>query len=206
LRLDAASREAVVVTPSERYAERAAAFALTRAGWLSAQLARLPKVVPLLPGSTIPFRGLPHTLRHGDGRARARVEDGAIIVGAPDDDTFSIRVRRFLMAHAKADLEAAVTRHAAKLDVAFARLTVKDTKSRWGSCSSSGALSFSWRVVLAPPFVLNYLAAHETAHLREMNHSSRFWSLVSQCDPAYEEAEAWLRRHGASLHAIGPKG
>jgi predicted metal-dependent hydrolase len=76
-------------------------------------------------------------------------------------------------------------------------------RSRWGSCSVDGALAFSWRVILAPPFVLDYLVAHEVAHLREMNHSRRFWAQVKRCMPDYEKGRAWLNRHGAALHAVG---
>jgi predicted metal-dependent hydrolase len=114
-------------------------------------------------------------------------------------------VRRFLVAEARRDLTRAVEGHARTLGVSWSSLTVKDTTSRWGSCNSDGALCFSWRVVLAPPHILDYLAAHEAAHLRELNHSKRFWNHVARCAPEYEKAEAWLRRHGASLHAIGPK-
>jgi hypothetical protein len=93
--------------------------------------------------------------------------------------------------------------HAATLGASYSRLTVKDTKSRWGSCTAGGALAFSWRVILAPPAVLDYLAAHEVAHLIEMNHSPRFWALVRQCQPDYAKHRTWLRRFGAHLHAYG---
>jgi predicted metal-dependent hydrolase len=83
---------------------------------------------------------------------------------------------------------------------------VRDQTTRWGSCSTSGALSFSWRLVLAPPFVLDYLAAHEVAHLGHMNHGPRFWSLVERTMPRHEEARNWLRKHGASLHRYGAEG
>jgi predicted metal-dependent hydrolase len=83
------------------------------------------------------------------------------------------------------------------------RISVKETRSRWGSCSDDGALAFSWRVIFAPPFVLDYLAAHEAAHLREMNHSRRFWALVFKCTPHAESGRNWLHLNGAELHAIG---
>jgi predicted metal-dependent hydrolase len=82
-------------------------------------------------------------------------------------------------------------------------MTVRDTKSRWGSCSASGCLNFSWRLILAPPFVLDYLAAHEVAHLKEMNHSQRFWRTVHKLCPRTEDAERWLKRHGTELHKYG---
>jgi predicted metal-dependent hydrolase len=83
------------------------------------------------------------------------------------------------------------------------KILIKDMKTRWGSCTADGVLSFSWRMILAPPYVLDYLAAHETAHLAELNHSSRFWALVRRCMPDYARGRAWLRRNGATLHAYG---
>ncbi|MEL7543611.1 MAG: M48 family metallopeptidase, partial [Pseudomonadota bacterium] len=99
------------------------------------------------------------------------------------------------------DLTERVAFHAARLGLTPKRITVRDQSSRWGSCSTTGALSFSWRLVLAPPNVLDYVAAHEVAHLREMNHSHRFWNLVRQTMPEMDAAKAWLRENGAHLHA-----
>ena len=93
--------------------------------------------------------------------------------------------------------------HARNLGVRARRITLRDQKSRWGSCSSAGQLSFSWRLVLAPPFVLDYVAAHEVAHLAEMNHGPRFWRLVAKTLPAFEEAKVWLRIHGMDLYRYG---
>ena len=208
LRLDTARREAVAVAPSARLMPKAAAFALDRAGWVAAHLAKLPRMIALVPGAIIPLRGAPHRLVMATGRAPAHIEPGSpasIIVAAPDAETFTSRVRRFLAAEAKRDLIASVEVHAKTLKVAWRSITVKDTTSRWGSCNADGALCFSWRVVLAPPHILDYLAAHETAHLRELNHSKRYWSHVARCLPDYDRAEAWLRKHGAALHAVGPR-
>lgn len=208
LRLDTAKREAVAVAPSARLLPKAAAFAIDRAGWVAAHLAKLPNMIALVPGAVIPLRGAPHKLVMVKGRAPARIEPGSpaqIIVAAPDADTFVSRMRRFLAAEAKKDLIKSVEVHAKTLKVAWKSITVKDTTSRWGSCNSDGALCFSWRVVLAPPHILDYLAAHETAHLRELNHSKRYWAHVARCMPDYDKAEAWLRKNGSALHAIGPK-
>lgn len=208
LRLDTAKREAVAVAPSQRLAPKAAAFAIDRAGWIAAHLAQLPRMIPFVPGALVPLRGIPHRLVMTSGRTPAHVAQGgepSIVVSAPDAETFAARVRRFIATEAKRDLTQAVEAHARTLKVGWKSISVKDTRSRWGSCTSEGALSFSWRVVLAPAFVLSYLAAHETAHLRELNHSSRFWAHVARCMPEYEQAEVWLRKHGAALHAIGPK-
>jgi predicted metal-dependent hydrolase len=99
-----------------------------------------------------------------------------------------------------------VSVHANRLDLTPARVFVRDQTTRWGSCSTSGALSFSWRLVLAPPFVLDYLAAHEVAHLAHMNHGPRFWAFVERTMPRHDEARVWLRKHGASLHRYGAEG
>ena len=113
------------------------------------------------------------------------------------------RVRDFLAREAKRDLTEAIERYAAQLGQRPVRVTLRDTRSRWGSCTARGELNFSWRLILAPPTVLDYLVAHEMAHLREMNHSPRFWALVHALCPHTDAAEAWLKRHGTGLHRYG---
>ena len=112
-------------------------------------------------------------------------------------------LRDFLKREAKRDLEAASRRAAAALGVTVKRVSVRDQSSRWGSCSTTGVLSYSWRLILAPPFVLDYLAAHEVAHLVEMNHSRAFWRVVERICPDVARAKAWLDAHGAELHRYG---
>src|SRR5262249_4446897 len=104
---------------------------------------------------------------------------------------------------AKRDLEIAAKHYADKLGVRYRRLSIRDQASRWGSCSTTGVLSFSWRLVLAPRHVLDYLAAHEVAHLVEMNHSRRFWRVLRRICPEMERAKAWLDAHGTDLHRYG---
>ena len=113
------------------------------------------------------------------------------------------RVGDFLRREALRDLEAASRRAAEQLGVAIKRISVRDQSSRWGSCSTTGVLSYSWRLILAPPFVLDYLAVHEVAHLIEMNHSPRFWRLVNGICPDADRAKAWLDVHGTDLHRYG---
>ncbi|MBI1251503.1 MAG: DUF45 domain-containing protein [Alphaproteobacteria bacterium] len=203
VRIDAARREAVATAPNARALPKAVKFAAERADWIAAELAKLPHIVPLLPGAQIPLRGQMVELWPEPGRGPARLEADRLIAPTPDPDLFSARVKRFLVAEARSDLEAAVARHCASLSVRAARIAVKDVRSRWGSCSADGALAFSWRVVLAPPFVLDYLAAHEVAHLREMNHSRRFWAAVAHALPDFKRGRDWLHAHGAALHAVG---
>lgn len=206
VRIDPTKREAIAVAPSSRQANKAAAFAAERAVWIAHQLAQLPEAAPFTPGALLPIRGVEYRLKRVDGRMPATLEKGPaprLIVGAPDADIFAMRVKRFLMAEAKADFTRRVAAHAAALRVTPAGLQIKDTRSRWGSCTADGILAFSWRVILAPPCVLDYLAAHEVAHLIEMNHSAKFWSLVRKCCPDYVKGRNWLRHSGQTLHAYG---
>ncbi|MBL8531585.1 MAG: M48 family metallopeptidase [Hyphomonadaceae bacterium] len=206
VRIDPARREAIATAPTPRHLKHAAQFAAERAGWIAHELARLPKGVSLTPGSVAPIRGVEHDLVFAHGRAKPRVEGGLLprlIVEAPDPALFERRVLRFLKDQARADLIDRVAHHAVTLGVRPERIQVKELRSRWGSCSVDGVLSFSWRLILAPGFVLDYLAAHEVAHLREMNHSRRFWAHVRRCMPEFERGRDWLHEHGSELHAVG---
>jgi predicted metal-dependent hydrolase len=206
VRIDPTRREAIATAPSKRQLKIAAAFASERATWIAHELARLPQGVQLRPGVRAPFRGVEHELVYEHGRGPARLEPGApprLIAPAPDAALFESRLLRFLKEQARNALSASVARHAATLGVRPARLQVKELRSRWGSCSVDGVLSFSWRVICAPDYALDYLAAHEVAHLREMNHSRRFWAHVARCVPDFERGRDWLHQHGCTLHAIG---
>ena len=107
------------------------------------------------------------------------------------------------MEQARTDLDACVSRHSKTLGVKARSISLRDQTSRWGSCTAGGLLSFSWRLIMAPAHVLDYVAAHEVAHLVEMNHGPRFWKHVARCMPRLEEAKRWLRSHGADLHRYG---
>jgi hypothetical protein len=206
VRIDPTRREAIATAPSQRQLKLAAAFASERATWIAHELERLPQGILLRPGAVAPFRGAAHELVYEHGRGAPRVEPGPtprLIAPAPDPALFESRLLRFLKDQARQTLSESVARHAAALGVRPARLQVKELRSRWGSCSVDGVLSFSWRIICAPDFVLDYLAAHEVAHLREMNHSRRFWTQVARCLPDYERGRDWLHQHGFTLHAIG---
>jgi predicted metal-dependent hydrolase len=203
VRIDPARREAVAVAPSKRQASKALAFAASRAGWIAQQLARIPESLSFVPGARIPVRGRMIVLAEERGRGAPRLEGDRLVAPIPEGADFQARVKRFLVQEAKAALLERVEVHARTLGVTPTRITIKDTKSRWGSCSTTGALAFSWRIILAPEGVIDYLAAHEVAHLREMNHGPRFWACVKACDPDHHAARAWLRRHGADLHRYG---
>ena len=113
------------------------------------------------------------------------------------------RVHDYLKREARKDLHKASLAYAQDLGVRVKRLSIRDQSSRWGSCTSAGSLSFSWRLILAPPYVLDYLAAHEVAHLVEMNHSARFWRVVGRVCDHVDRAKAWLDTHGNDLHRYG---
>lgn len=206
LKVDPITREAIVVAPHERALPRALAFAQERAGWLAAQLAQLHPVVALAPDAKIPLLGEDTILVRAEGRGPARSEAGPprrLVIPCPPAADFAARAIRALRAMAEAELCREVDAAAALLGAAPQQIRLKDTRSRWGSCTSTGVLTFSWRVIFAPPAVVRYLAAHEVAHLLEMNHSPAFWALVAKADPGYRSARAWLKRNGVTLHAIG---
>lgn len=206
VRIDPTRREAVATAPSQRQIKHAVQFAAERASWIATELARLPQGVSLAPGAIAPFRGAPHLLVYEHGRIAPRVEEGdpaRLVAPAPDPALFEARLLRFFKDQARVALLQSVARHAETLGVKPARIQVKELRSRWGSCSADGVLAFAWRIVLAPPFVLEYLAAHEVAHLKEMNHSRRFWAQVRRCVPDFELGRDWLHRHGCALHAVG---
>jgi predicted metal-dependent hydrolase len=176
-------------------------------GWLLRQLEKAPLPKPIADGAPIPFRGVPHRIRctgTSRGTVTAAIEGGDAVLVVPGAEAhLRRRLFDFLKREAKRELDQSVTRHAQTLGVAVKSIRVRDTSSRWGSCTSTGNLSFSFRLVMAPPFVLDYLAAHEVAHLREMNHSRKFWRVVEGLCPEHERARAWLIAHGPALHAVG---
>jgi predicted metal-dependent hydrolase len=208
LRLKTASREAVLTMPARGSLATAKDFAERHGGWLASRFAKLPALVDFTHGADIPLRGVLHRIDHRPtARGTAWVEsddDGKPVIAVAGDARFTERrVRDFLKREARRDIEEAAHRHARALNVQLKRIAIKDTVSRWGSCAADGSLSFSWRMILAPPFVLDYLAAHEVAHRVEMNHSPRYWKVVASIYPDYDRAEAWLKRHGTELHRWG---
>mgnify|MGYP006272365401 FL=1 len=205
LRVDPKQREGVAIAPRARDLPAAVAFARERADWLEAQMGHLPVPCPLVDGAVVPLRGVPCRLSlSGPGRtARLCVGTETVLSAPGDPETFAKRIVRYFRKAALSDLGDAVDRHCGVLGVTPRRVSVKDTRSRWGSCTADGRLAFSWRLVLAPPEVLDYVAAHECAHLLEMNHSERFWRHVAACRPDWKDQRDWLRQHGADLHAVG---
>lgn len=201
--------EVTVVAPSRRALEGALAFARSEADWIRKRLARVPKPVLLDVGERIPFRGEIHHIVEGEkGRAPvwADEEDGEpVILVSGKPEHAPRRIVDFLKREARKTLDARTAFYADRLGIKPRRITVRDTASRWGSCSAERTLSFSWRLILAPDFVLDYVVAHEVAHMKEMNHSPRFWQLVNLLGADVKHAQRWLAEHGTILHRYAPR-
>jgi predicted metal-dependent hydrolase len=205
LRVDSADRKVDLVLPRGVPAEHGLKFLARHRGWIAARLEALPPTVPFVEGAIVPVFDLPHRIRRESDPATPSVAiaDGEIRVrGEPPH--IGRRVRDHLIALAKRELARRARLCAAKIDRPVLRVGVRDTKSRWGSCSTKGSLSFSWRLILAPEAVVDYVVAHEVAHLVEHNHGPRFWRLVQSLLPEdMAPQRAWLKRHRNRLMAYG---
>jgi predicted metal-dependent hydrolase len=203
LRIDARAGNVVITLPPR--AERRAGMALlmTHANWVRDRLAALPDATRLVDGGVVPIGGVAHRIRHvPTERGVAWLAEGELCVaGAPE--FLARRVTDFLRTEAYRRLSAIVAVKSAKLGIAPRRVTIKDTRSRWGSCAPSRSLAFCWRLVMAPQFVQDYVVAHEVAHLRHMNHGPHFWELLATLTPHIEAARTWLRVDGARLMRVG---
>jgi predicted metal-dependent hydrolase len=210
LRVSRARRAVIVTLPMQCDLDAAGRFVSTHVEWVCERLGSLPDPVAFRDGAIIPLRGIPHGIAFTGRERRGRVvaiEHAPCgmarlsVSGAPEHAPR--RLRDWLAIEARRDLDGRVQWHAANLGLRPKRIVVRDQVSRWGSCSTTGKLSFSWRLVLAPPWILDYVAAHEVAHLAEMNHGPRFWALVRQTMPATDEAKRWLQVYGMDLHRYG---
>ncbi|WP_199178601.1 M48 family metallopeptidase [Acidimangrovimonas sediminis] len=190
----------VTLTLPVRAAEGPAlAFAAERAGWIRDALAEMPMMQVVRPDCLIPVEGRALRLVAAGSRGAPRIEGDRLVVPG-DPARAAVRAQAFLKALARDRLAEASDRHAAALGRRYHRLTLRDTRSRWGSCTADGNLMYSWRLILAPPEVLDYVAAHEVAHLARMDHSPAFWATVARLMPGYEAPRRWLKRQGQDLH------
>jgi predicted metal-dependent hydrolase len=208
LRIQTATREVILTIPPRGTLKDAREFAQKHGGWIAVRLDRLPQAALFAHGVVMPLRGVPHRIVHRPGfrgtvwaEADGNGERQLCVAGAAPH--VGRRIGDFLRREARRDLETASLRFAADLGLTIRRVVVRDQSSRWGSCSTTGVLSFSWRLILAPSEVLDYLAAHEVAHLVEMNHSAKFWRLVQRLCPNHQNAKTWLDAHGTELHRYG---
>ncbi len=203
LKFDPASDEFELVVPPRASIRQALGFAQQHAGWLAARLKDLPPRVPFAPGSVIPILGQSFWVRHYAERGPpVFVKDAELMVSGASEP-LARRIRDFLLGRARAEIVPRAHAFAARLGRKVRRISLRDPKTRWGSCAANGDLAFSWRLVLAPEHVLSYVIAHEVAHLAEMNHSKRFWATVDRLLPEAERSKEWLKRHGKSLLRYG---
>ncbi|HEY2752285.1 SprT family zinc-dependent metalloprotease [Phenylobacterium sp.] len=211
LRLDRTRREIVATAPSPRRLSEAAAFARERAGWIAERMAELPAATPVHPGMTLLVFGEPVRLELGTGRARwIPGDDGqpARITAMGEGEGYARAVILILKRRALAVLGERTEIYAAMLGADAPKVSVADAKGRWGSCrpglrGGAAAIRYSWRLALAPFEVADYVAAHECAHLLELNHGPRFWAHVRALVGDAKPHRAWLRAEGARLHAFG---
>jgi predicted metal-dependent hydrolase len=205
LRVDPARRRIVLTAPMRMSRGTAVGFAKTQAGWIAARLKRLPARRPFIDGAELPLFGSPHLIRHRpDARGTVWLEGRGDTCRRPTRAP-ARRLRDWLMAaEMRRRLPPQVHAKAARVECTVTRITVRDSRSRWGSCGPDGGLSFSWRLVFAPAEVLDYLVAHEVAHLVHMNHGPRFWALArTLCDGPIEAPQAWLKKNGETLLQYG---
>lgn len=210
LRVSRTQRAVIMTLPMQCDLKQAGEFLVSHLDWVRERLIKLPEPAPFADGALVPLRGVPHRLIfQGPQRARGVVSPGLADDGAPclhvygEHEHAPRRLRDWLIGEARSDFKRSVDVHSARLGLKAKRITIRDQVSRWGSCSSTGNLSFSWRLVMAPPSILDYVAAHEVAHLREMNHGPGFWALVEETYPDVDEAKAWLDIYGIELHRYG---
>ena len=206
LRIDRNARRAELVLPPGASVAEGRAFAEKKALWLRNRLALLPEGIPFAPGATVPVLGTDRLLVHAPEARAGVVLDGSRLIVSGRRAFFDRRVRDWLKAEARRRIAGLAHAKAARIGRTVARISVRDQQSRWGSCSAAGNLNFSWRLILAPADVLDYVVAHEVAHLAEPNHSDRFWRLVDTLTDHAAFGRSWLRSNGPGLHAYGAGG
>jgi predicted metal-dependent hydrolase len=206
LRIEPGGRALKLTVPTGLPDHEVNAFLTRHQGWLMTKLARFSGESELEHGGTILIRGIAHRIER-TGRLRGLTEalvigDEAVLRVGGAEEHLRRRIADYLKREARGELERLVAVYAGRIGRRARSLSLKDTRSRWGSCSAEGDLSFSWRIAMAPPKVIAYLAAHEVAHLQEMNHGPAFWALCERLCPDTKNAKHWLKRNGTMLHAI----
>jgi predicted metal-dependent hydrolase len=198
----------VLTVPRGGNLKNAERFARQHIDWLLERLDTRPDFTALLPGNSVPLRGEDHLIlatRRLRGLVTTGTDDnGRLTLQVPGEaDHIPRKLTTWLKSQAREDLTRTAQGHADKIGKRISAISIRDTRSRWGSCTSKGRLSFSWRLILAPPEILDYVAAHEVAHLKEMNHSARFWAVCRELAPHTPGARQWLKEHGHTLHGYG---
>jgi predicted metal-dependent hydrolase len=205
LKIDAVGDAVELVLPPRTSLPRALNFLKSNRDWVERRLAALPPRITFADGERVPVLGVPHRIRHvprSSGQGPVWIESGEIRVSG-DKAHIARRVRDFLKERARQEFGRRARRLAQQIDRTVGRISVRDTTTRWGSCSANGNMAFSWRLVMAPEAVLHYVVAHEVAHLVEMNHGPRFWKLVDRLVPGVDRHRDWLNDNRAWLLRIG---
>ncbi len=204
LRADAVRGVVRVVLPARARVGDAEKFLAAHQGWIAARVAKWPVAVPFVPGAAIPFDGASLWIDWSSAHPRSVRRDGdRLVIGGPEAIVPG-RTLRWLRAAALADMAATTHAVAARIDRQVTGIAVRDPAGRWGSCSASGAIAYSWRLILAPPGVRQSVVAHEVAHLVHPNHGREFWRLATDLtDGDLKAARGWLAANGAALHWVG---
>ncbi len=203
LRLDNHGDGVIVTLPKWVPEAEGVAWAEKQAAWVASRLSAMPTRTQFSNGAVIPFEGEDHVIRHIPGARRGAWREAREIRVSGQPEHLARRVRDWLKKEARVRLSEQTADTSKLLGLKHGRITIRDTRSRWGSCASNGNLSYCWRLILAPAFVLNYVVAHEVAHLKEPHHGASFWETVAVLDPNMDEGRKWLREHGETLHFIG---
>jgi len=203
LRIDPRGGAVVVTLPPRTGRPAGMALLMDQAGWVAERLAALPDAVAFADGALVPLHGADCRIRHTPGAVGGVWVEANEILVSGEAAFLPRRVADFFRAEARRSISALVAAKAQTGQLRPRRVSVKDTHSRWGSCAASRNLAFSWRLVMAPRFVQDYVVAHEVAHLRHMNHGPRFWALVAELTPHTRAAVAWLHTHGPRLLRVG---
>lgn len=204
LRVDAQQERVIVVRPACVRQQDAVAFAQERADWVAARLRSMPPRLTFAPNEDVPILGLPHRIEHCPEARRGVWAEGGCLYVSGQEEHVPRRVRDYLVKRAGEEIDHRARLLAQEVGRSIRRISIRDTRTRWGSCSSAGDLSFCWRLVMAPEEVLHYVVAHEVAHLQEMNHSHHFWAVVQKLVGDSRAARHWLKEHGNHLHRAGP--
>ena len=203
LRVDANTGGAIVTLPSRTSEREALLMVQEKTDWLLSSLAALPSKILFQNGSQIPLLGLDYLVCHDPNVKAVAIKcDNKIYMGGRSEH-LTRRLGDWLRKEAKAEIQPRAFRMATQLSRKIGRITIRDTKSRWGSCASNGNLSFCWRLIMTPEWVLDYVIAHEVSHLRHMNHSRAFWQTVESLDVRVDDARAWLNNNAAQLQRYG---
>lgn len=203
LRVDPRSGHVVLTLPPSAKPHAARDFLRAHRAWIEKHTQSLPDRIPFVVGATLPVFGEPHMIARSEERGPpvTRVQGKLVVTG--DARHIPRRITDYLRALAARELRSLVDELADRIDRKVTRITIRDPKTRWGSCSASGTLSFSWRLVMAPPSVFRYVAAHEVAHLRHPNHGPGFWALVADLHPRVAQDRRLLRGLALDLNRYG---